>query len=245
MKQIKLFLSLAVVAALMLSSCKYTYNAGDRLANETNAKVDSISYAFGMYLGNSLKSSNVGEINFANIQKGISDVLTGEKTMFKEQEVMTYIQNYLMERQVFVSEKKLEEGKNYLASNKTKEGVVETPSGLQYKIVKEGEGIAPQPQDTITVKYSGAFTDGKVFESNLDQKDGIKVPLMRMIKGWQEGLLFAKEGGEIELTIPSSLAYGPNPVGPIPGNSVLVFTIQLIKIDKGPAPEQPAESLKK
>ena len=132
----------------------------------------------------------------------------------------------------YVAERSLEEGKEFLAANKEKEGVVETESGLQYKIEVEGTGISPEETDTVEVNYEGRLIDGTVFDSSYDRGESVKFPLNRVIKGWTEGLTYVKEGGKIQLYIPAELGYGKRGTGPIPGNSTLIFDIELVKVSK-------------
>ena len=122
--------------------------------------------------------------------------------------------------------------------NKEKEGVVETESGLQYKVLVEGTGISPESADTVEVHYEGRLLDGTVFDSSRERGESIEFALNRVIKGWTEGLTYAKEGGQIELYIPADLAYGKRGSGPIPGNATLIFNIELIKVKKFAAEEE-------
>ena len=140
----------------------------------------------------------------------------------------------------YESERSLEEGTEFLAANKGKEGVVETESGLQYKIEVEGAGISPEETDTVEVNYEGRLIDGTVFDSSYDRGESVKFPLNRVIKGWTEGLTYAKEGGKIQLYVPAELGYGQRGSGPIPGNSTLIFDIELVKVYKA-APKETEE----
>ena len=115
--------------------------------------------------------------------------------------------------------------------------MVETESGLQYKIEVEGTGISPEGADTVEVNYEGRLIDGTVFDSSYDRGESVRFPLNRVIKGWTEGLTYAKEGGKIQLYIPAELGYGKRGTGPIPGNSTLIFDIELVKVSKA-APKE-------
>ena len=148
--------------------------------------------------------------------------------MLDEQKVGLIIQSYIRDRMTYVAERSLEEGEEFLAANKEKEGVVETESGLQYKIEVEGTGISPEETDTVEVNYVGRLIDGTEFDSSYDRGESVKFPLNRVIKGWTEGLTYVKEGGKIQLYIPAELGYGQRGTGPIPGNSTLIFDIELV-----------------
>ena len=198
----------------------------------TTAQIDTVSYALGMYYGKMLTSTPFGELNLDQMKKGFKDVLNGEETMLDEQKVGMIIQSYIRDRMTYVAERSLEEGEEFLAANKEKEGVVETESGLQYKIEVEGTGISPEETDTVEVNYVGRLIDGTEFDSSYDRGESVKFPLNRVIKGWTEGLTYVKEGGKIQLYIPAELGYGQRGTGPIPGNSTLIFDIELVKVSK-------------
>lgn len=234
-----LVLSIAAVAAVSaLSSCAGTYNKGDRMPESTSADVDTISYAVGMQYAEMIKMAPFGELNLTMMKKGFNDVLNGKETMLDENEVMMVIQSYLMKRQSYEAQKSLEEGEAFLLENKEKEGVVTLESGLQYKIVREGTGIAPAEKDTVEVNYEGRLLNGTVFDSSYERGETATFPLNRVIKGWTEGLQYLTEGGEIELYIPASLAYGQRAQASIPGNSTLVFKVELIKVSKYVEPDK-------
>ena len=232
MKKIVIVIIAASAAVMAISSCAGTYQKGDRMPETTTAQIDTISYALGMYYGKMLTSSPFGELNLAQMKKGFKDVLNEEETMLEEQDIAILIQSYLRDRMAYESERSLEEGTEFLAANKGKEGVVETESGLQYKIEVEGAGISPEETDTVEVNYEGRLIDGTVFDSSYDRGESVKFPLNRVIKGWTEGLTYAKEGGKIQLYIPAELGYGQRGTGPIPGNSTLIFDIELVKVYK-------------
>ena len=232
MKKFAIVIIAASAAVMALSSCAGTYQKGDRMPETTTAQIDTISYALGMYYGKMVTSSPFGELNLNQMKKGFKDVLNEEETMLEEQDIVMLIQSYLRDRMAYESERSLEEGEKFLAANKEKEGVVETESGLQYKIEVEGAGISPEETDTVEVNYEGRLIDGTVFDSSYDRGESVKFPLNRVIKGWTEGLTYAKEGGKIQLYIPAELGYGQRGTGPIPGNSTLIFDIELVKVYK-------------
>jgi len=124
------------------------------------------------------------------------------------------------------------EGERYLAANKTRPGVVTLPSGLQYKVVKQGNGPKPKATDTVTVHYEGKLIDGTVFDSSLKRGEPASFPVNGVIAGWTEALQLMPVGSTWQLYIPSELAYGerPRPGGPIGPNAVLTFEVQLLKI---------------
>lgn len=120
---------------------------------------------------------------------------------------------------------------DYLAENKTKDGVKVTPSGLQYRVLREGKGRKPGSNDTVEVHYKGALISGKVFDSSYKRGQSISFPLNRVIAGWTEGLQLMKEGAKYELVIPAGLGYGSKGAGNvIPPNATLVFEVELLKV---------------
>lgn len=125
-----------------------------------------------------------------------------------------------------------EKGTQFLAQNASQEGVKTTPSGLQYKVVKEGTGKSPKATDTVKVHYRGTLLDGTEFDSSYKRGEPIEFPLNRVIPGWTEGVQLMKEGGKSILYIPSQLAYGPRgtPGGPIGPNETLIFEIELLEV---------------
>lgn len=125
-----------------------------------------------------------------------------------------------------------EKGAKFLKENSSKEGVKTTASGLQYKILKEGSGRSPKASDTVKVHYRGTLLDGTEFDSSYKRGEPIEFPLNRVIPGWTEGVQLAKEGGKLQLFIPSKLAYGESgtPGGPIGPNETLIFEIELLKV---------------
>ncbi len=120
---------------------------------------------------------------------------------------------------------------DYLKENAEKDGVTVTDSGLQYKVLNEGDGAQPTASDTVEVHYTGTLTDGKKFDSSRDRGQTIEFPLNGVIAGWTEGVQLMKEGARYEFTIPSDLAYGPGGIpGVIPGGATLIFDVELIAV---------------
>ena len=108
--------------------------------------------------------------------------------------------------------------------------IITTDSGLQYEVLVEGDGATPGPTDTVSAHYHGTFEDGRVFDSSVDRGEPIDLPVNGVIQGWQEALQMMKEGDKWRLTVPPQLGYGEAGVGPIPGNSTLIFEVELIKV---------------
>jgi FKBP-type peptidyl-prolyl cis-trans isomerase len=170
---------------------------------------------------------------------GLKDGLNGVDTVFSAEateQIMMAFQQEMMAKQQKKSSADAEgakaAGKAFLENNKKQEGVIELPSGLQYKVLNEGAGENPKPEDVVEVHYTGKLIDGSVFDSSVERGESIKFPLNGVIAGWTEGVQLMKPGAKYMFYIPSSLAYGDKGAGPIPGGSVLIFEVELISIEK-------------
>ena len=197
-----------------------------------------VSYSWGYNLGRNLKAQGV-ELDPQAIARGMADAMGGGSMALKEDEMMACLQAFARELQAKqagmankASTTNKIEGERFLASNKTKPGVTTLPSGLQYKILKQGNGPKPRPTDKVTVHYEGKLIDGTVFDSSLKRGQPISFDVVGVIPGWTEALQLMPVGSTWQLFIPSNLAYGehPRPGGPIGPNAVLTFEAQLIKI---------------
>ncbi len=213
--------------------------AGTAIAAEptelTNS-LDKASYAIGMDIAISLKNNNV-EANADILGKAIKDVLTGQKTLLTEQEAQSILGELQKEmvakkqaKAQALGDKNKKEGAAFLAENSTKDGVKTLPSGLQYKVITEGEGKSPGPTDTVTVQYAGRLIDGTEFDSSHKRGQAATFAVNAVIKGWTEALQLMKEGGKWEIFIPSELAYGEKGGGPIGPNAALIFDVELVSV---------------
>jgi len=177
---------------------------------------------------------------------GIQAGLSSEDGALTQDQVMAVTNSYLQELQDKRSQDNIEEGQAFLEENLTKEGVKETDSGLQYKVIEEGEGASPAASDVVKVHYVGKLIDGTVFDTSIKEVaqenglynqqrepyEGAQFPLNRVIPGWTEGVQLMKEGAKYEFYIPSDLAYGTrapqgSPIGP---NETLIFEVELLEV---------------
>src|SRR5436305_14617216 len=198
---------------------------------------DKISYALGMNMAKTLQRQSL-EVEPDVLVKGLKDVLTGSKTLLSEDEAratLTVLQNDLRTKQqekaqqVGMSNKK--EGEDFLAANKSKEGVVTLPSGLQYKILKEGTGPKPSTTDTVVCNYRGTLINGTEFDSSYKRGQPATFPVNGVIKGWTEALQLMPVGSKWQLFIPPDLAYGQRGAGADIGpNATLIFEVELLSI---------------
>jgi FKBP-type peptidyl-prolyl cis-trans isomerase len=190
---------------------------------------DSLNYFLGLSLGYDL-SAAPWDVNAELIGSGMNQVLT-DSSVFDQMTSQTIFRQLSMDLQEQVSQEaeadaleNLEKGAAYLEENGKKEGVITTESGLQYEVIEQGDGPMPADTSTVTVGYEGTLIDGTVFDSN----DSITFPLNGVIAGWTEGLQLMPVGSTYKFHIPSNLGYGPRGTGSIPGNSVLIFKVELI-----------------
>ncbi len=200
------------------------------LGNES----DSLSYTLGMDIGENFKREMI-ELDYDVFFTGIKHGFGGEDVLLSKDErnqTIRKFQKTLRENQKAKAEKNLNDGKAYLEENKSKEGVKVTPTGLQYKVIREGDGESPKASDKVKVNYSGKLIDGTEFDSSYSRGEPASFNVGGVIKGWKEGLQLMKVGSKFEFYIPSNLAYGPRPSAAIPANSTLVFEVDLLEIIK-------------
>ncbi|MEW6001616.1 MAG: FKBP-type peptidyl-prolyl cis-trans isomerase [Nitrospirota bacterium] len=198
---------------------------------------DKVSYSIGINLGNNFKRQSI-DINPDALVQGIKDTLSSGKTLMTEDEIrdtLAAFQKEMLDKQAErmkeLGEKNKKEGETFLSENKKKEGVVTLPSGLQYKVLKEGTGKTPKATDTVIVNYKGTLIDGTEFDSSYRRGQSATFPVNGVIPGWSEALQLMKEGSKWQLFIPSNLAYGERGAGNIIGpNATLIFEVELISI---------------
>lgn len=195
-------------------------------------EVDRASYSIGVLMGTSLKSQGGDSLNLQVIGAAIEDVLLGKELKVKREECTGIAQSYMTKTMELRNTKRIEEGKAFLAANATKAGVQTTASGLQYQVVKEGTGKKPGPSDRVTVHYTGRLTDGTMFDSSVERGQPATFGVNQVIAGWTEALQLMSEGSKWILYIPSELGYGARGAGgDIPPHAVLVFDVELIKVN--------------
>jgi len=213
---------------------------------------DKISYVLGAYYGGDWKRREieVNDLNFEEFIRGMKMSLAGEKSAVTDQEIKDTLNQFqtnltarVQEKRRVAGEKNKAEGETFLAANKDKPGVVTLPSGLQYKVVTEGAGDSPKPEDSVTVNYRGTLIDGTEFDSSAKRGQPATFRVGGVIKGWTEALTKMKPGAKWELFIPSELAYGERGNSSIAPNATLLFDVELISIQPPPAPAAPAAPL--
>jgi len=224
--KIKAVLLMASAATIMACSNNHSTNM------EIKTEADKFSYSIGMDIGKNIKDQSIDSLNVDLLLNGLRDILdsTGEPK-FTFEESQQEIQSYLTKLREEKAATAKNAGASFLAENAKKEGVVVTESGLQYEILKEGNGPKPSAEDEVTVHYHGTLTDGTVFDSSVERGEPATFPLNRVIQGWTEGVQLMSVGSKYRFTIPSELAYGDQGAGQlIQGGATLVFDVELLKI---------------
>ena len=200
--------------------------------------MDQISYALGLNIGQQLAQMGAEELNADDFAVAVKDVLAGREPKISQQEARNLIQQFV-EKQEEKQRKAAEEkgktakadGEKYLADNAAKEGVITLPSGLQYQVIKEGNGKKPKATDKVKCHYEGMLVDGTLFDSSIQRGEPATFPLNQVIAGWTEGLQLMHEGAKYRFFIPYQLGYGERGAGAsIPPFSALVFDVELLEV---------------
>ncbi|NLJ81938.1 MAG: FKBP-type peptidyl-prolyl cis-trans isomerase [Bacteroidales bacterium] len=191
------------------------------------------SYALGAAIATNYATTGL-EFDGQSLAKGFMDIMQRVELKITPNEIQAILED--MQREIDQNtnselQEEKEKGQAFLAENKTKEGVVETPSGLQYKVITQGSGKKPNETQTVEVHYHGTLIDGTVFDSSVERKQTIEFALNQVIPGWTEGLQLMSEGSKYVFYIPSDLAYGDKGAGgAIKGGAALIFEVELFKV---------------
>jgi FKBP-type peptidyl-prolyl cis-trans isomerase FklB len=193
--------------------------------------MDKVSYALGVSLGNNLKNSGFEGLDYQKLSDGIRQVINGEELEMSIQEAQTIINDYFQQLQEKAFGQNIQEGKQFLSENAKREGVKTTASGLQYEIIKEGNGAIPATSDQVTVHYHGSLISGEVFDSSVNRGEPATFGVTQVIQGWVEALQLMPVGSKWKLFIPSELAYGAQGAGQsIAPHTTLIFEVELLEI---------------
>ena len=219
---------------LILATVTLSINAW---ATELETEEQKLGYIIGMDIGKSLKQQGT-IVDLGALIDAITATYKGEELAMTDEEAAAVRQVYVQQRQeaahaetATAGQENLVAGQQFLAENKSKEGVQTTDSGLQYKVLTMGEGAKPAATDTVKVHYSGKLLDGTEFDSSYARNEPISFALNRVIAGWTEGMQLMPIGSKFEFYIAPELAYGEGGGGPIPPNSTLIFEVELLDIE--------------
>lgn len=232
MKQVPVLILLLAVAVMGWSQQGSQTKPDQQSTTTLKTLNDSASYAIGFSIASFYKQQGVTSLNTSLISKAIMDVLEGKPTTLDDNACNAAVNSFINRIQDEKSKDAIEEGKSFLATNKTKPGVKTTASGLQYEVVTEGTGARPLATDSVTVNYMGTLINGFEFDNSYKRGEPITFPLNRVIAGWTEGLQLMTVGSKYKLYIPYNLAYGSHDQGPIPGGSTLIFEVELLDVKK-------------
>lgn len=200
--------------------------------------MDKLSYAIGLGIGNQLADLGATQIVVADFAQAITDILSGNEPQLPQQEAQQLVSAFLRSAEQRKQAQMAEAGKaarkageQFLAGNKSKPGILTTPSRLQYEIIREGEGRKPKATDRVICHYEGRLIDGTVFDSSYKRGEPATFPLNGVIAGWTEGLQLMGEGAHYRFYIPFNLAYGSQGAGGmIPPYAALIFDVELLEV---------------
>ena len=226
---------------LLMTGCSTNNGSQETAAQsvsitEQSSASEKVGYSLGFMMAEGNKEA-VKDLNLDTFEKGFRDGYEGNDSALTQEQMQEVLMTYQKEQeeqfakdmQTKATENKTA-GTAFLAENAKKEGVKQTDSGLQYKVLKEGTGKSPKATDVVEVNYEGKLIDGTVFDSSYERGEPIEFPLNQVIAGWTEGLQLMKEGGKYEFYIPSDIAYGEAGNAGIEPNSTLIFTVELLKV---------------
>lgn len=224
-----------ILAASLLAMLSRPSNAEE--VKKPESLKERISYAYGMMIAQQLSESGI-EIDLTRFTQAFQLVVDKKEPLMSDDEIAAAISENqkLMDEKNMTSEDKenKETGQKFLAENAKKEGVKTTESGLQYEVIKEGDGAKPKATDEVTVHYHGTLIDGKVFDSSVERGEPTSFPLNRVIPGWTEGVQLMPKGAKYRFFIPYELAYGSRGAGAdIKPYSALIFEVELLGIGSG------------
>jgi FKBP-type peptidyl-prolyl cis-trans isomerase len=205
------------------------------LAQDTaplESDIDRFSYALGVLYGQDISGQLNGiEINPDNLTAAFTSSLTGGETLMTREEAQATLQEVFPKLQAEIMAARMAEAKAFLEENAQREDVTVTESGLQYRVLAEGEGDSPTPTDQVVVHYTGRLLDGTVFDSSVERGEPATFPVGGVIPGWTEALQLMKPGGKLEVWLPPEIAYGAQGAGGAIGpNETLTFEMELIEV---------------
>ncbi len=232
----------ALASAMLLVTGCSTNNGNQETAaqsvsiTEQSSASEKVGYSLGFMMAEGNKDA-VKDLDLNTFEKGFRDGYEGNESALTQEQMQQVLMDYQKEQEEqFVKDMETKATENkaagtaFLAENAKKEGVKQTESGLQYKVIKAGTGKSPKETDVVEVNYEGKLLDGTVFDSSYERGEPIEFPLNQVIAGWTEGLQLMKEGGKYEFYIPSDIAYGEAGNAGIEPNSTLIFTVELLKV---------------
>ncbi|MDD6553511.1 MAG: FKBP-type peptidyl-prolyl cis-trans isomerase [Prevotellaceae bacterium] len=193
--------------------------------------MNQVSYALGLSIGRQLHDMGAQDLNIDDFAAAIKDVLADRKPQISDAEAQQLLQQFFEQKNAEMTAKLKAEGQQFLEENGKKPGVITTASGLQYQVLREGNGQRPKATDEVECHYEGTLINGQKFDSSYDRGQTATFPLNQVIAGWTEGLQLMQEGAKYRFFIPYQLGYGERGAGQtIPPFATLIFDVELIKV---------------
>ena len=221
-----------ITGILLISLFAFNMNAQKIKDVKLKTHEDSLSYALGISIAENLKSQEITNLNPMVLARAFQD-LNNNTSKFNVEDANSFINSHFEAKESMKYQETVEEGKTFLEENAKKDGIVTLESGLQYKIIKEGNGTIPTEDSKVQVHYEGTLIDGTKFDSSYDRGEPAEFGVTQVIKGWTEALKLMKEGSVWMIYLPSDLAYGSRQAGQhIKPFSTLIFKVELLSIVK-------------
>lgn len=193
--------------------------------------MDKFSYSIGLGIGQNLRGMGTNDLNVEDFAQAVKDVLTGATPAISHTEARQIVNEYFEKLEARINAENIEKGKTFLEENKKNPNVKVLPSGLQYEVIREGNGKHPKATDQVRCHYEGTLIDGTLFDSSVRRGQPAVFGVNQVIKGWVEALQLMSEGAKWKLYIPSELAYGSAGAGEmIPPHSTLIFEVELLEV---------------
>jgi FKBP-type peptidyl-prolyl cis-trans isomerase FklB len=203
-----------------------------------NLNMDKLSYALGIGIGRQLAQMGADSLNIDDFAQAIKDIIGGQSLQVSDSEAQQLVNSFFQEQEAKQRAAAAEKGKavkeageKFLAENAKKDGIITLPSGLQYQVLKEGNGKSPKATDRVKCHYEGTLIDGTMFDSSIQRGEPAVFGLNQVIAGWTEGVQLMQEGAKYRFFIPYNLGYGEHGAGAsIPPFAALVFDVELIEV---------------
>ena len=232
--QIKVSIGYFIIMLLVIVGCNQ--NSGNA---ELESDIQKVSYAYGVDVGKTLEDQGMTELNYTAFKQGLKDGFSGEDPKLSDKEIQEVMKSYAektannrRKKMKEEGDKNLKKSQEFLEENRSKSGIQVTESGLQYKVIEEGDGASPTANDRVKVHYKGTLIDGTVFDSSYQRGEPITFKVSGVISGWTEALQIMKEGSTYKLFIPPDLAYGERGArGAIGPNQALIFEVELLEVN--------------
>jgi FKBP-type peptidyl-prolyl cis-trans isomerase FklB len=236
MKKVFLVFSISVFATTLMAQVKPKPKPAAKaplktVASPLKTKLDTLSYSFGQSVAGQLKNVDVKDLNYGAFRKGLEDGMKGTVPACSPEQMNAALNAHFMGAKMKEVNATKAASKKFLDDNKKRPGVIELPNGLQYEILKEGNGPIPKETDTVVAHYAGSLINGQEFDNSYKRGEPLKRHVNGLVRGWTEALIRMPVGSKWKLFIPSDLGYGDYGAGQdIPGGAALIFEMELLEL---------------